>query len=139
MNPQQSNHPDPKSTSSSISGGLLTNFFNEATSRIVPGLVVLALYAHKQIIAASVVFHDSSDDGSSTSGNIGPQPLKKQTNLYAAQLWQWFGSERSDSPPGFNQYRPKRVEAIRAMLHDEMNWVMFILCVTIVAGFYYFR
>jgi hypothetical protein len=41
-------------------GDLLNNFFQEGISRIVPGLVVLALYAHKPIIAAYNKFYDSS-------------------------------------------------------------------------------
>ena len=46
--------------SSSITGGLLTNFFNDAISRIAPGLIVLALYAHKQVIAVYKIFDHSS-------------------------------------------------------------------------------
>jgi hypothetical protein len=39
---------------------LLTNFFHEAISRVVPGLVFLALYEHKHLIAAFKAFGDSS-------------------------------------------------------------------------------
>lgn len=49
-----------KATKSSTATNLLTNFFHEGISRVVPGLVVLALYAHKQITAAFTIFHDSS-------------------------------------------------------------------------------
>jgi hypothetical protein len=47
----------PKSSSAS---DLLTNFFHEGISRITPGLVVLALYAHKQVIEAFKMLQSSS-------------------------------------------------------------------------------
>jgi len=63
----------------------------------------------------------------------------EKTNQYAAQLWHWFGSETGDGLPGFNQYRPDRAAARRAMLRDEMNWVMLFVCATIATGFYLFK
>jgi hypothetical protein len=49
--------PKTKDSNTNI---LLTNFFHEVFSRVAPGLVVLALYAHKQVIAAFDKIHDSS-------------------------------------------------------------------------------
>ena len=63
----------------------------------------------------------------------------EKTNLYAEQLWHWFGSETKDGLPRFNRYRPKFNDALLAMLRDEMNWVMLFVCATIVVGFYLFK
>jgi len=42
------------------SNDLLSNFSHEAISRVIPGLVVLALYFHKYVVAALKLAHDSS-------------------------------------------------------------------------------
>lgn len=38
---------------------LLTNFFHEGISRVIPGLVFLALFLHKHLIVAFKRFDDS--------------------------------------------------------------------------------
>lgn len=63
----------------------------------------------------------------------------EKTNLYAAVLWRWFGAEDQDGPPSFYQYKPTRIDVVREMFRDEMNWLMLISAILIAGVFFFYR
>lgn len=62
----------------------------------------------------------------------------EKANLYAAVLWRWFDAEDQDGPPSFYQYRPTCSTVVREVCRDEMNWLMVISVVLMIAGVSYF-
>jgi hypothetical protein len=61
----------------------------------------------------------------------------EKANLYAAILWQWFGTQDQDAPPNFSEYRPKHCEVLCEMFRDEMNLLTLVGVSLITAAFYF--
>lgn len=63
----------------------------------------------------------------------------EKANLYAADVWRWFGTDDKDRPLSFYQYDPRKRDILSEMYYDEMNWAMLLAALMIAGAFFLWK